>query len=161
MEVAKDRIVGITYILRDGSGEELERREAEEPFYYLHGHKQIIPGLEDTLSGMEPGDQFDVEFDPEEAYGEYNSNMIQRVPREEFPEGIDVKPGVPVQVMTEDGSGMVFYIKEVAGDEVVLDGNEPLAGKTLHFNGEVKEVREADEEELAHGHAHVGDDHHH
>jgi FKBP-type peptidyl-prolyl cis-trans isomerase SlyD len=162
MEALNNRIVGLTYVLRDGDGQELERRDDEEPFFYLQGQSNIIPGLESTVSGMEEGDEFDVEFDPEDAYGEYNSNLIQRVAREEFPDDMELKPGMPIQLVPEGGgSGMVFYIKEVAGDEVVLDGNPPLAGKKLHFVGQVIEVREATEEEIDHGHAHVGEDHHH
>lgn len=161
MDVLKNRVVGISYILRDGSGEELERRGKDDPFYYLHGHDNIISGLEDTLSGLEEGDTFDVDFEPEEAYGEYNPNLTQRVSREEFPDDMELKPGTPIQLVSEEGEGsMIFYIKEVAGDEVVLDGNQPLAGKALHFQGEVIEVREATAEEMEHGHAHTGEHHH-
>ena len=162
MEALNNRVVGLSYVLRDGDGEELERREENEPFYYLHGRGNIIPGLEATVSGMEEGDEFDVEFDPEEAYGDYNSNLIQRVAREEFPEDMELKSGMPIQLIPEGGgAGMVFYIKEVAGDQVVLDGNAPLAGRQLHFKGRVMEVREATEEEIDHGHVHTGDHHHH
>jgi FKBP-type peptidyl-prolyl cis-trans isomerase SlyD len=160
MEARDDCVVGISYVLRDGQGEELERRETTEPLYYLHGHENIIPALEDTLSGLEEGDEFDVEFAPEEAYGEYNPNMIQRVGRDQFPDGLDLKPGTPVQLVAEGGAGSaIFYVKEIAGDEVVLDGNQPLAGKTLQFEGQVVDVREATDEEIDHGHAHVGDHH--
>lgn len=162
MEVLKNRVVGITYVLRDGEGAELERREEADPFYYLHGQGNIIPGLEDTLSGFDEGDEFDVEFDPEDAYGEYNSNLIQRVSKQEFPDELELKPGTPIQLIPEEGgAGMVFYIKEVDSDEVILDGNAPLAGKRLHFTGKVVEVRQATEEEIDHGHAHTGDHHHH
>lgn len=162
MEVLKNRVVGVTYVLRDGKGEELERREEGEPFYYLHGHGNIIPGLENTLSGFEEGDEFDVEFDPEDAYGDYNPNLQQRVSKDEFPDDFDLKPGLPIQLIPEEGgAGMVFFIKEVAGDQVILDGNAPLAGKRLHFTGRVVEIREATEEEIEHGHAHTGEHHHH
>ncbi len=162
MEVANNRVVGITYLLCDGDGEELERREPDEPFYYLHGHGNIIPGLERALDGSQEDEEFDIELDPEDAYGEYNSNMLQRVRREEFPEGIELKSGTPIQLIPEEGgAGMIFYIKEVSGDEVILDGNPPLAGKQLHFTGQVVEVRDATDEEMQHGHVHIGGDHHH
>lgn len=162
MEVAKNRVIGVTYVLSDGEGEELERRETGDPFYYLHGQGNIIPGLEQTLDGFEEGQEFDVELDPEDAYGEYNSNMLQRVSREEFPDELEIKSGMPIQLVPEEGGpGMIFYIKEVTDGEVILDGNPPLAGKQLHFVGKVVEVRDATDEELEHGHAHTGEHHHH
>lgn len=163
MDVSEDRIVGITYVLRDAEeDEELERTGDDEPFHYLHGHGNIIPGLESALEGLEEGDEFEVELDPEEAYGEYDASLIQRVGRDQFPDDVELKPGTPIQLVPEgsQGAGMIFYIKEIAGDEVVLDGNQPLAGRSLHFQGKVTEVREASDEEVAHGHAHTGHHHH-
>ncbi|MFW5966094.1 MAG: FKBP-type peptidyl-prolyl cis-trans isomerase [Persicimonas sp.] len=161
MEVSKDCIVGITYVLRDGSGDEIERCEEDEPFYFLHGHGNLISGLEEALDGLAEGDAFDEKFEPEEAYGEYNPKLVQRVSRAQFPEDIDLKPGTPIQLVSEGSEeGSVFFVDEVDDDEVVLDGNRPLAGKALHFKGVVVEVREATDEELAHGHAHTGAHHH-
>lgn len=161
MEVSENKVVGVNYVLRDGEGEELERREGDDIFYYLHGHGNIIPGLEDLLSGLEEGAEFEAKFEPEEAYGAYNKNLLQRVPREEFPDDMELKPGTPIQLIPQEGGqGMIFYIKEVAGDQVVLDGNQPLAGKTLQFSGKVAEVRDANDEEIEHGHAHTGHHHH-
>lgn len=161
MDVSKNCVVGITYVLRDGSGEEIERREQDEPFYFLHGHGNLISGLEDTLDGLAEGDTFDVKFEPEEAYGEYNPKLTQRVSRAQFPDDIDLEPGTPIQLVSEAGEeSSVFFVDEIDGDEVVLDGNPPLAGKALHFEGSVIEVREATDDELAHGHAHTGEHHH-
>jgi FKBP-type peptidyl-prolyl cis-trans isomerase SlyD len=166
MEVASNRVVGLTYILRDvQEDEELERREEGDIFYYLHGHGNIIPGMERTLAGCQKGDTFDVEFEPADAYGEHNPKLTQAVSRDEFPDDFDVEPGMIIELVPQDAGegaeGMLFYIKEVGDDEVVLDGNPPLAGKKLHFRGEVVEVRDAEPEEIAHGHVHTGDGHHH
>lgn len=162
MAVQEDQVVGISYTLWDGEGEELESRGDDEPFHYLHGHANIVPGLEEELSGLEEGDEFDVELAPEDAYGEYDESFLYRINREDIPSGMELKPGMPLELAPEgqEGMRMLVYVKEVAGDEVVLDGNQPLAGKHLRFKGKVVEMRDATDEEVEHGHAHTGQHHH-
>ena len=163
MQVEKDRVIGISYTLTDGEGETQEEVGDDEPVFYLHGHGNIVPGLERELEGLSQGDAYDVELEPEDAYGEYDENYLFRVSRDDVPAEVDLKPGMALELVPEGGDGMTMlvYVKEISGDEVVLDGNEPLAGKHLHFEGRVVEVREASDEEIEHGHAHTGDHHHH
>lgn len=166
MKIAANRVIGLRYILRDmNEDEELQRIGEDDIFYYLHGHQNIISGMERTLEGCAVGDTFDVEFDPEDAYGDYNPKLAQSVSRDEFPDDFDLEIGMIVELVpreAEEGEeGMLFRIKEVGEKEVLLDGNPPLAGKRLHFRGEVVEVREAEPEEVAHGHVHTDDGHHH
>jgi FKBP-type peptidyl-prolyl cis-trans isomerase SlyD len=162
MTVEQNKVVGISYTLWDGDGEELESRGEDEPFHYLQGHSNIVPGLEQELEGLEAGDEFDVELAPEDAYGEYDENFVYRISRDEVPAEMDLKPGMPLEMAPEgqEEMRMLVYVKEVAGDEVILDGNQPLAGKHLRFKGKVVETRDATDEEVEHGHAHTGHHHH-
>lgn len=162
MKVAANRVVGLRYILRDvNEDEELHRREEDDIFYYLHGHQNIIPGMERALEGCSAGDTFDVEFEPEDAYGEYNPKLAQSVSRDEFPDDFDLEVDMIIELVPrdagDDAEGELFRIKEVGEKEVLLDGNPPLAGKKIGYRGEVMDVREADADELAHGHAHTDD----
>ncbi|MFU8803938.1 MAG: FKBP-type peptidyl-prolyl cis-trans isomerase [Bradymonadaceae bacterium] len=164
MPIERDRVVTLTYTLRDETGELLEEVSAEAPFVYLHGYENILPRLEEALTELEPGERFEVELDPEDAYGFYDTQYQQRVSREEFPEDMELKAGMAFELIPEDhdtaellgqaGAGLVFYVKEVGDQEVLIDANHPLAGKTLHFTGEILDVRRATDEELGHGHAH-------
>lgn len=164
MRVQPNRVVSLTYLLRDAEGgEELDQRGADDLFHYLHGHNNIISGMEETLQGLKAGDKFDVKLEPADAYGEYNPKLTQTLSRDDFPDGFELEPGVIIELIPQDGPddapGMAFYISEINGDAVLIDGNPPMAGRSLHFVGEVVEVRDADSEEIAHGHAHI-DGHH-
>ncbi|MGB1220725.1 MAG: FKBP-type peptidyl-prolyl cis-trans isomerase, partial [Alcanivoracaceae bacterium] len=126
----------------------------------LHGHGNIIPGLENALVGKAAGDKMDVTVEPAEGYGERHEQLIQQVPRTAF-EGVDtLEPGMQFQAETGMGPRL-FTITEVGGEEVTVDGNHPLAGETLNFAVEVTEVREASAEELEHGHVHGPEGHDH
>jgi FKBP-type peptidyl-prolyl cis-trans isomerase SlyD len=157
MNITQDKVVGLTYKLRDGDGNEIEDRTEDDPLYYLHGRSNIIPGLEEALDGLEEGDEFDINLDAEDAYGEYNPELVQTVDRSELeePEGEELQVGraIDVQIETEDGKQFPFtmLISEIKEDEVILDGNHPLAGEDLGLSGEVLEVREASEQELQAG----------
>ena len=160
MQIAADKVVSIHYTLTNEAGETLDSsRERGEPLAYLHGHGNIIPGLETALDGRESGEQLDVTVEPAEAYGERHDALIQDVPREAF-QGVDeLEPGMQFQAQTEGGPRL-FIVTEVKGEEVTVDGNHPLAGERLHFNVEVAEVRDATEEEKSHGHVHDGSEEH-
>jgi len=143
------------YALKDDEGNLLDQSQPGQPLVYLHGHRNIIPGLESALDGKKEGDALDVRIEPKEAYGEPNPALEQVVPRERF-QGIEnLEVGMQFQASTEQGPISVRVVK-VEGDDVTVDGNHPLAGKHLNFAVTVKGVREATEEELAHGHIHAG-----
>lgn len=153
MQVGDNKVVSIHYTLKNENGEVLDSSENREPLSYIHGQGNIIPGLENALTGEESGAEVDVTVTPEEGYGERHEQLIQDVPMSAF-EGVDeVKPGMQFQAQTEAGP-RVITVQEVGEEEVKIDGNHPLAGETLHFKVKVDEVRDASEQELEHGHVH-------
>lgn len=160
MQVQNDHVVSIDYTLKNDAGEVMDTSEQNGPLAYLHGHQNIIPGLEKALDEKSVGDSFTVSIEPADAYGERDERMIQTVPRSMF-QGVDeIEPGMRFQAQTEGGVTVVT-IKEVNGDEITLDGNHELAGETLHFDVEIKDVRPASEEEIEHGHVHGPGGHEH
>ncbi|MFW6021047.1 MAG: FKBP-type peptidyl-prolyl cis-trans isomerase [Guyparkeria sp.] len=160
MQVQNDHVVSIDYTLKNDAGEVMDSSEQTGPLAYLHGHQNIIPGLEKALDEKSVGDTLTVSIEPADAYGERDERMVQTVPRSMF-QGVDeIEPGMRFQAQTEGGVTVVT-IKEVNGDEITLDGNHELAGETLHFDVEVKDVRPASEEEIEHGHVHGPGGHEH
>ena len=160
MSISQDQVVSIHYTLRDDAGEVIDRSADGEPLSYLHGHGNLIPGLERELTGRKSGDRLQVKVAPAEAYGEYDRELVQRVPRRALKGIADLRVGMRLQTQTPDGPRAVT-VTQLNGDMVTLDGNHPLAGKSLNFEVEVAGVRAATEEELAHGHVHGADGHHH
>lgn len=165
MKIGKNSVVSLEYSLHFGDGEVVDASEPGEPMIYLHGHAQIVPGLESALEGLETGASKQVVVAPAEGYGELNLEAVQRVPIKAFPEGF--KPEIGMELVAEgpDGDPLPFVVKGVErsleGEIVVVDFNHPLAGKTLHFSVTVGEIREASAEELEHGHVHGPDGHGH
>lgn len=160
MVIAKDQVVAINYTLKNDKGETIDSSEGRGPLVYLHGHGNIIPGLESELEGKTKGTKLQVSVSPEEAYGVRNEQMVQAVPKSQF-DGIDnLSVGMQFQLDTPQGPMVVTAI-EVRDEEVVLDGNHPLAGETLHFDVEVHEVRAGTDEEISHGHVHGEGGHQH
>jgi len=157
MEVKKDRVVTIDYSLRNDAGQLIDSSEGSEPLVYLHGNENLIPGLEKQLEGKNPGDSVACSVAPEEAYGNHDESLVFTVPKSEFGPNTEVAPGMQFEANSDEGSAIVTVVK-VNGDEVTLDANHPLAGQTLHFDVKVRDVREATEEELAHGHVHSAHD---
>jgi len=153
MKIDKGRVVCMHYTLRDESGTTIESSGEREPLTYLHGYGHLIPGLERSLHGSQAGLRTTVTVLPEDAYGEKDPQAVIRAAREDFPEGLTLEPGVEVQADTPDGP-LTFMVVAVEGDEAVLDANHPLAGKTLTFDVEVIDVRDATPDEIAHGHVH-------
>ncbi len=153
MQVSENKVVSFHYTLKNDAGEVLDSSKGRDPLTYLHGAGNIIPGLEKALEGKDAGDHVDVSIAPEEAYGNRNDALVQSVPRSAF-EGVDeILPGMQFQAQTPNGM-QILTVMKVEDDVVVVDGNHPLAGETLHFSVDITDVREATEEELAHGHAH-------
>ncbi len=152
MKVAKDKVVSIEYVLKDKDGNVMDASNGN-PLAYLHGHGQIIPGLEKALEGKEVGEKLTVTVPAAEAYGERLEQLVQEVPRQLF-QGVDnIEVGMRFEAQSEQGVHSVEVTK-VDGDTITVDGNHPLAGQDLTFEVEIKDVRDATEEELAHGHAH-------
>ena len=156
MQVAANKVVAIHYTLTNGEGQVLDSSQGGNPLFYLHGHNNIIPGLEKQLEGCSVGDDFEVAVEPAEGYGERDDNLKQQVPREAF-QGVDsIEPGM--QFQTEGpGGAMVVTVTEVEEATVTIDANHPLAGVALNFKGSVESVRDAREEEVEHGHPHEGE----
>lgn len=153
MQIAKDKVVAIDYTLKGPDGDVLDSSEGREPLSYIHGTGNIIPGLEKALEGKAKGDSVEVTVEPAEAYGERNEALIQEVSKGLF-EGVDkIEPGMQFQAMSDSGPRLIT-VKAVDGDQVTIDGNHPLAGVTLDFNVNVVDVRDAEKEELEHGHVH-------
>jgi FKBP-type peptidyl-prolyl cis-trans isomerase SlyD len=153
MQIAKNTIVAIDYTLTDDDGQVLDSSESREPLTYLHGASGIIPGLEQELDGKQAGDELQVSVAPENAYGQRNDALCQQVPREEFAQVDNLSVGMQFRVDSNAGPMMITVV-DVADDEVTVDGNHPLAGVNLNFAVTVRDVRDATDEELEHGHAH-------
>lgn len=160
MQIAQDIVALIDYTLTNDAGDVIDSSDGGEPLAYLHGHQNIIPGLEKALAGKVAGDSLKVSIAPAEGYGEVNPSLVEKVPSNLF-QGVD-KVEVGMQFHAQTGQGMqVITVTGVEGDMVTVDGNHPLAGQTLHFDVTVKEVRAASKEELDHGHVHGVGGHHH
>ena len=160
MHIEKNRVVTLNYTLRDEQGTILDASSGRGPLSYLHGKGNIIPGLEQALSGKAAGDKLDVTVTPEQGYGPRDERLVQIVPRTKFGEVEGLAPGMQVRVGGPQGQRIVSVVR-VDRDFVTIDGNHPLAGRTLHFSVEIAEVRKASHDEVAHGHVHGPDGHHH
>lgn len=160
MLIELNKVVNIHYTLTNDEGEILDSSRGQSPLAYIHGIGNIIPGLESALEGRSVGDKFQVTIPPEDAYGLRDDDLVQTVPRDAF-EGVDrVMPGMQFQAQSPEGMRVVTVI-DVVEDQVILDGNHPMAGVTLNFDVEVAGIRDATSEELDHGHVHGPDGHHH
>ncbi len=161
MKIAKDTVVSLRYELSDANGALLEK--TDDPISYLHGgYDGIFPTVEEVLHGKDVGSKFEVTMEPDEAFGEYDHDLVRVEPRNLFPENIEI--GMQFEGGAEDDDDedyMLFTVVDVTEDEVTVDGNHPLAGKTLNFVGIVTGVRAATAEELEHGHTHGEGGHHH
>lgn len=160
MTIAKNTVVSMTYALHDSQGNLLE--EASEAISYLHGgYDNIFPAVEYELQGKNVGDSVSLTLEPENAFGEYDAELVRVEPRDAFPVP-NVQVGMQFEGEGEHSGEMLLYtVTEVTDDTIVVDGNHPLAGQTLKFSCTVTGVRPASEEEVAHGHVHGEGGHHH
>lgn len=159
MPIAANKVVAFNYVLTDETGEELER--STEPMVYLHGAGNIIRGLEEALNGHDAGETVSVTLPPERAYGLVKENAIQRVPiKHLLTRSKKYKPGQIVAVNTQEGQKNAVVVK-VGRFNLDLDMNHPFAGKTLTFDVSIDSIRDANPDELSHGHAHGVDGHEH
>ena len=154
MKIAKNTVVTVEYSLSDTLGNLIE--QGQEPMVYLHGgYENTLPKIEEALEGKEVGFNETIQVEPEDAFGEYDADLVKMEERSRLPSPIEVGmqfEGTPDD--DEDGESLIFTVTEIAEDKVVLDGNHPLAGIALRFALHVTEVRDATAEEIAHGHVH-------
>lgn len=161
MQAENNKVVSFNYILREAGGEELENNRESIPIAYLHGHNNILSGLEEALTGLKAGDTTQVTLPPERAYGPYNEIGRKQVPIKTLEKKYKrLLPGMFVRVVGQKGPVNATVIKP-GKFMVEVDFNHPFAGKTLEFDIEVTNVRDATPEEIAHRHAHGDGGHHH
>ena len=153
MAIEDRKVVTFHYTLRNREGEEIESSRKGEPVTYLHGYRNIVPGLEKAMAGREAGDTFEVTVEPADAYGERNPNKVQRIPAKHFPNARKLKPGQFVELQTKRGPIQAVIVK-VGRFNVDVDANHPLAGQALTFDVEITDLRDASQEEIDHGHVH-------
>lgn len=149
VRIEKNAVVGIDYRLTIVDGTEVDTTADRGPMEYLHGHQNIVPGLEKELEGHEVGDALEVTVGPKEGYGELDPERVVQVNREQL--GFEAEVGAVVSAKLPDGREQHLLITEIEGDTVTLDGNHPLAGQTLRFEVSIASIREATEEEVTNG----------
>ena len=155
LTVASNRVISIDYVLTDPKGQIIDSSKDMGPLEYIHGTGHLIPGLERALEGKETGSNIKVTIEPKDGYGEIRPEMVQSIPRSQFDSEAGIEVGMQFMANTEEGR-IILRVVKVEGEQVVVDGNHPLAGVVLTFNVDIRNVREATEEELRHGHIHGG-----
>ncbi len=155
------KVVQIHYTLRDDDGDVVDSSSGGDPLEYLHGAANIVPGLEAAMEGKTIGDKFKVSVPPGEGYGEVGGPGPKPVPRDAFPDDVELEEGMQFFVRGPDGEPFPVWVISVSDNEVMIDANHPLAGETLHFEVEVIGIRPASKEEVEHGHPHGPEGHHH
>ncbi|MCR5046091.1 MAG: peptidylprolyl isomerase [Treponema sp.] len=155
MKVEKDKIVAIEYILKDTDGKILDSSTENGSFEYLHGHKNLIVGLEKELEGKEPGDKFSAVIEPAEGYGDYDPKLVSEVDRSQFDPDLEIKEGMAFQAESNAGP-VIVHVTKVTDKTITVDANHELAGKTLCFDVEVKAVADATKEQIEAGSLYTG-----
>lgn len=155
MTIQNQKAVTLNYTLKNDENKIIDQSN-DASFCYLHGYNNIIPGLENSLTGKNKDEKFDLVIKPEDAYGEYKSSMTQEVDKSMFDQEQtgDITVGMQFHSQSEDGAMITITVREINGDKITIDGNHPLAGITLHYNVHVVDVRDATKEEISHGHIH-------
>lgn len=158
MNIQKDTVVTLTLKVADAKGKLIE--QSDEPMAVLiGGYGNTLPAVEAALEGQEAGFQTTLNLTPETGFGERDESLMISIAKKDFPPG--VKVGGQLQMRGEDGQAQIFNVAKIKGDQVLLDGNHPLAGMSLRISIKVVSVRAASEEEVTHGHAHGDHGHHH
>lgn len=160
MKISDGKAVKIDYTLRNDAGEVLDSSKGREPLAYLHGAGNIVPGLEIALTGKAVGDTLSVAVPPAQGYGERDEALVMSAEPSQFPDPRQAQVGARFRIQTDKGIYLAT-VTDVTEDAVMMDLNHPLAGETLHFDVEVMDVKDASEEEVAHGHVHAGHGHDH
>jgi FKBP-type peptidyl-prolyl cis-trans isomerase SlyD len=161
MPIEPNQVVTINYVLTDEEGNILDTTSGRDSFSFLSGHDQILPKLEEAIKGMLIHSKKTVVLAPADGYGEYIQEAVQVANRADFPNDVQLDEGMSFMATMPDGNQQQFVIKKIEGDDVTIDFNHPLAGKTLTFEVELVDVRDATPEELSHGHAHGPEGHAH
>jgi len=147
-----NKVISIEYTLNDANtNEKLDSNVGGAPLEFISGQGQIIPGLEDKLVNLSAGENTDVVVQPADGYGEYNDEAVQTLPKEQFA-GVELVQGMTLYGTGENGETVQVVVKDINGEEVTIDYNHPMAGKTLMFTVAVLEVRDATAEEIQTGH---------
>lgn len=154
LTIKENLVVSMHYKLTDNDGNVLDSSEGSEPLTYLHGQGNIIPGLENSLTGKAEGDSLQVTVEPAEGYGELVPEMVEVIDKEAFKGVESIEVGMTFEAQAPDGSMQSIEIMKVEGDKITIDANHPLAGVTLNFDVQIVSVREATEQEVDHKHAH-------
>jgi FKBP-type peptidyl-prolyl cis-trans isomerase SlyD len=149
MNIADKMYVSIDYTLTLESGQEIDKSPEDQPLGFIAGTGQIIPGLEKALMGRAAGDSDKLVIEPEDAYGPVKDDLFQDIPKDQFPADVEIKPGMAFEAQGPQGPFMITVTKVNDNDTVTIDLNHPMAGKQLHFDVNVVEVREPSAEELA------------
>jgi FKBP-type peptidyl-prolyl cis-trans isomerase SlyD len=161
MLIAANKAVSIDYTLTNDAGEVIDSSAGGAPLAYLQGAGNIIVGLEKALEGKQAGDELTVSVEPQDAYGEYSAELVATLGRDMF-EGVDeMEVGMQFHASAPDGGMQIVTVRALEGDDVIVDGNHPLAGQRLTFAVKIVSVRDASAEELAHGHIHGEGGHQH
>lgn len=161
MDIKEQCVVALTWTLKDTLGEELD--VLDEPVEFLVGGRDLLPRIEEALQGHGPGATLDLHLEPEEAFGDFNDQLLFLEPRSLFPKDIEVGMTIeghalPAGTNPDAPKDVLYTISEIYPEHIVLDGNHPLAGMALVFTCTVTAIRAASGEELEHGHVHTGDD---
>ena len=159
MKIEDNSVVRFHYTVSEPGHGQIESSREIEPLSVLIGHGNIIAGLESAMRGREAGESFEVTVAPGEAYGDRREGLVQRVPRKHF-KGAKLTPGMQVMLPTDQGQ-RAMTVKKVGISVVDVDLNHPMAGKTLTFDVQILDVREASTEEVSHKHAHGDGGHPH
>lgn len=152
MKVSENKVVLFHYALVNSTGEVLDGSRGGNPLPYLHGHKNIVPGLEAAMDGREVGDKFEVVVPPEQGYGQRDEAKVQVIDRQAFADFTELEEGMVCQMEDDNGELQLVGITKIEGEDVTVDANHPFAGIELKFDVEIMEVRDATAEELSAGH---------
>ena len=160
MNIGKHTVASFNFTLKNDSGEVIDTSEGQAPMTYLHGTDTLLPALEAALDGKAVGDKLELRLEAGDAYGERDEEQVHVVARGDLPPDEEMEVGMQLEAVSEEGTQVVTIVG-IEGDEVILDGNHPLAGVALNFELEVVETRPATEEEISHGHLHGPGGHQH
>jgi FKBP-type peptidyl-prolyl cis-trans isomerase SlyD len=157
MNITKDSAVTLRFSVTETTGKVLE--SGKTPMAYLHGYDNLLPKIEEALEGQTVGFKANLTLSPEDAFGVRDESLLKTISKKDFPPG--VKVGGVMQGMNEEGEEVIYTVLKIKGDQVMLDGNHPLADKGLKVVLEVLEIRPATQDEIAHGHVHGDHGHQH
>lgn len=154
-KIGERKVVTLHLTITTEDGKVVETTRGRGPAAYLHGFNNIVSGLEAALTGRSAGEHLSITLPPEQGYGLRKGKGAEVVPRREFPRHIDLREGLPLEIKDSAGNPVRVWVTKVQGSKVWIDVDHPLAGKTLRYDVDILDVRDADPEELSHGHAHI------